>query len=149
VVVRKRLHRLFDELVALVFEALAVAELASVDTATEVVILGWGRRRPITISWDNIVDLQLLGDLLDTQMQSVRVQLLGGHGGVNSSRQAHQASSLVLARVAPSVTLLALSRTVRRVALRAAAALQLRQALGGRRRVVTAIIITAETTAST
>jgi hypothetical protein len=50
VVVRKRLHRLFDELMALVFEALAVAELASVDTATEVVILGWGRRRPALVS---------------------------------------------------------------------------------------------------
>jgi hypothetical protein len=42
VIVRKRLHRLLHELVALIFEALAVAELASVDSATEVVVL---RRR--------------------------------------------------------------------------------------------------------
>jgi hypothetical protein len=42
VVVRKRLHRLLNELVALIFETLAVTELASVDTATEVVVLRRG-----------------------------------------------------------------------------------------------------------
>jgi hypothetical protein len=46
VVVGKRLHRLLNELVALVLEALAVAELARVNTATEVVVLGRRRGRP-------------------------------------------------------------------------------------------------------
>jgi hypothetical protein len=41
-VVRKRLHGLLNELVTLVFETLAVAELASIDTATKVVVLRWG-----------------------------------------------------------------------------------------------------------
>jgi hypothetical protein len=45
VVVRKRLHCLLDELVALILEALAIAELARVDTTTEVVVLRWRRRR--------------------------------------------------------------------------------------------------------
>jgi hypothetical protein len=45
VVVRKCLHRLFNELVALILKALAIAELARVDTTTEVVILWWRRRR--------------------------------------------------------------------------------------------------------
>ena len=44
VVVRKRLHRLLDELVTLILEALAIAELARVDTTTEVVVLRWRRR---------------------------------------------------------------------------------------------------------
>lgn len=44
VVVRKRLHRLLDKLVTLILEALAIAELARVDTTTEVVVLRWRRR---------------------------------------------------------------------------------------------------------
>ena len=70
---------------------------------------------PVAVRWDDIVNLQLLGDLLDTQMQGIRVKLLGSHGRVDSSRQAHQASRLVLARITPSIALLALSRTVGRV----------------------------------
>jgi hypothetical protein len=54
VVVRKRLHRLFHELVALVFETLSVAELARVDTATEVVVLRRRRWRSGVLSEWNI-----------------------------------------------------------------------------------------------
>jgi hypothetical protein len=43
VVARDGLHGLFDQLVTLLFEALLVAVLASVDTAAKVVVL-WGRR---------------------------------------------------------------------------------------------------------
>jgi hypothetical protein len=44
-VVRNDFHRLLNQLVTLVFEALLVSELPGIDTATEVVILrrrGWG-----------------------------------------------------------------------------------------------------------
>ena len=46
-VVGDRLHGLFDKLVALVFETLAVSVLAGVDTSTVVVVLGRGRGRPV------------------------------------------------------------------------------------------------------
>jgi hypothetical protein len=55
VVVRKRLHGLLDKLVALILEAFAVAELARVDTATEVVVLRRRGRRSVTISGCNRV----------------------------------------------------------------------------------------------
>lgn len=42
-IVRDGLHRLFDELVALILEALPVSVFPGVDTATVVVVLG--RRR--------------------------------------------------------------------------------------------------------
>jgi hypothetical protein len=44
VVVRKRLHRFLDELVALILKALAIAKLSRVNTTTEVIVL-WRRRR--------------------------------------------------------------------------------------------------------
>ena len=100
VVVRNGLHGLFDQLVTLILEALAITVLASVDTSTEVVILR--RRRggpvrlsgefkkhqergvyiPITISRDDIVDPQLLADLLDAQMERAHVAQAGDEGGV-------------------------------------------------------------------
>jgi hypothetical protein len=120
---------------------------------------------PITVGGDDIVDLELLGDLLDTQMQSVSVKLLSSHRGIDGRGQAHQASSLVLARIAPTVALLALSRTIggicggavstdrekrretRLTSRRAATALQLRQALGRCSGIVAAVIaLAAETT---
>jgi len=43
-IVRNDLHSLLDEFMALIFETLAVAELAGVNTSTEVVVLrGWRR----------------------------------------------------------------------------------------------------------
>jgi hypothetical protein len=128
VVVRKRLHGLLDKLVALILEALAVAKLARVDTATEVVVLRRRRRGPVTISgcdrvlglWNvpvaicrhNIINLELLRDLLNAQMKRVSVKLLRSHGRVDSCRQAHKTSGLILASISPSVALLALSGTI-------------------------------------
>jgi hypothetical protein len=112
VIVRKRLHSLLYKLVALIFEALAIAELARVDTTTVIVILGRRRGRPIPVGRDNIVDLQLLGDLLNAHMQRVRVELLSSHVRVDGSGQAHQTSRLVVAGITPSVALLAARRTV-------------------------------------
>jgi hypothetical protein len=80
VVVRKRLHRLLNELVTLVFKALAVTELARVDTATEVIVLRRRGGRPVAICWHHIVDLQLLRNFLDAQVQSIGIKLLGRHG---------------------------------------------------------------------
>lgn len=91
------LHRLFDQLVSLIFKALLVTVFTRVYTATKVVILRGRRRRsksrqfgiywhggrsycsPIAIGWDHIIDPQLLTDLFDTQMQSISIQLLAGH----------------------------------------------------------------------
>lgn len=101
------LHRLLNELVALIFEFLSVAELARVDTTAEVVILRWRRRRsaedrlgwyricethtiegclPITVRRDDIVDPQLLTDLLNPQMRDISVQLLRRHRRSDGSR---------------------------------------------------------------
>lgn len=44
-IVRDRLHRLLDELVALILELLAVTVFAGVDTTTMVVVLGSRRGR--------------------------------------------------------------------------------------------------------
>lgn len=49
-VVRDGLHGLFDQLVTLILEALAIAVLASVNTSTEVVILRRWRGRPVRVS---------------------------------------------------------------------------------------------------
>lgn len=45
-VVRNCFHGLFDELVPFIFKSLAVAELASIHTASEIVILRRRRGRP-------------------------------------------------------------------------------------------------------
>lgn len=67
---------------------------------------------PVTIGGYDIVDAQLLGDFFDAQMQRVRFELLGRHVGHDGRRQAHQASSLVLGLVAPSVALATAARTI-------------------------------------
>jgi hypothetical protein len=125
VVVGDRLHGLFDELVAFVFEALAVTVFSGVDTATVVVVLGSRRRRSVAISRDDVVDAQLLADFFDAQMKGVGFELLACHVGENGSRETHEASSLVLGDVAPSTALLASARTIGLGArLRVATALQ-------------------------
>lgn len=108
VVVGNRLHGFLDELVALIFKALAIAQLASVDAAAEVVVLRRWRRRPITFAGDDIIDSQLLADFLDAEMQGVRFELLLGQLAGERSLQAHETSSLVLKDVAPSIALAAL-----------------------------------------
>lgn len=99
------LHRLFYELVALLFELLPVAVLARVDTAAEVVVLGrWrGRARrgqycsckqdrmqvgysPIAICGHDIVDAELLADLFHAQVGDICVQLFRRHGCSDGSR---------------------------------------------------------------
>lgn len=64
-----------------------------------------GYNIPVTIRRHNIVDAQLLANLLNPQMRHVGVQLLGSHGRRDGGRQVHQARSLVVARIAPSVAL--------------------------------------------
>jgi len=75
VIIRDDLHGLFNLLVALIFETLAVAILACINTTTEVVILRrwrWGPKRkresasqvvpllqvyiPVAICWHHIID---------------------------------------------------------------------------------------------
>jgi hypothetical protein len=58
------------------------------------------------------LNLELLRDFFNAQMQRVGVKLLGSHGTVDGRGQAHQAGGLVLASIAPSVALLALTRTI-------------------------------------
>ncbi len=85
-IVRNHFHSFLDELMALIFESLAVSIFTSVDTSTEVIVLWWRRWRsvcvnqnvqiyefrieslPVAISRDDIVDPKLLANLLDTQM---------------------------------------------------------------------------------
>lgn len=132
-VVGEGLDSLLDELVALLFELLSVAVLARVDTATVVVILGRGRGGAVTIRRHDIVDLELLRDLLDAQVQRVRLELLAGHVGQDGRGEAHEAGRLVVRRVAPPVALLAaksasIEATIRRgrsTGLWTAAALQI------------------------
>ena len=62
---------------------------------------------PITISRDDIVDPQLLADLLNAQMQSVRLKLLASEVGHDHGGQTHQTCCLVLLLVTPAVALLA------------------------------------------
>jgi hypothetical protein len=66
-----------------------------------------GRHIPITVSWDHIVDPKLLADLLNTQVQSVCLELLAGEVGHDHRGKTHETSSLVLLLVTPAVTLLA------------------------------------------
>jgi hypothetical protein len=67
---------------------------------------------PVAFGWHNVVNLELLCDFLNAQMQRVGVELFSSHVAVDGCGQAHQASSLVLARITPSVALLALARAV-------------------------------------
>ena len=39
------LHGLFDELVTLIFKTFAIAKFSCIDTATEIIVLRWRRRR--------------------------------------------------------------------------------------------------------
>lgn len=163
-VARDDLHGLLDELVALVFELFAVAILAGVHTATEVVVLrrrrwrsvlglAWSYERsnaywnsPIAVSRDHVVDPQLLADLLNPQMRNIGVQLLGSHRRSDGSWEIHQPSRFVVCRIAPPVSLPSLLGAVgielRLAALRAASALRIDRRRGCR----TAIwaVITAE-----
>jgi hypothetical protein len=148
VIVRDSLHRLLDQLVAFVFQTLSVAVLASVDTAAVVVVL---RRRgrgsaggqynkvllrwtkddiPVPISRDDIVDLELLGYFFDAEMEGVRLELFAGHIGEDGSWETHEASGLILGRVAPTVSLLATLRAIEIRPLRAAATLNVVIAVG-------------------
>jgi hypothetical protein len=120
-IVRDGLHGLLNKLVTLVFETFAITKLASVDTATEVVVLGWRRRRsvgelayyvtmrtrnvPVAIPWNDIVDADLLTDLFDSQVKSVSFELLRCHVGLDHGRETHEASCLVVGSIAPAVTL--------------------------------------------
>jgi hypothetical protein len=67
---------------------------------------------PVAICWDNIVNLKLLTDFLNTQMQSISLKLLAGHVGHDSSWKSHQASCLVLSCIAPAISLLAASGSI-------------------------------------
>lgn len=58
VVSRNNLHGLFDQLVALLLEALLVAVLASVYTATKVVVLRWRRGRSFCVSIASCMEKQ-------------------------------------------------------------------------------------------
>jgi hypothetical protein len=66
VIVGDGLHGLLNELVSFIFQTFPVSKLSSVDTATEVVVLGRRRWGPVGLRGDNIVDAQLLADLLDS-----------------------------------------------------------------------------------
>jgi hypothetical protein len=126
VVAGNDLHGLLDGLVAFLLQLLAVAEFACVRAATKVVVLRRWRRRtvshvsgrcmdkdvsinsPVTVGWHDIVDAQLLADLLDAQMGHVGVQLLGGHGRSDGSRQVHETRRLVVRRISPAIALASL-----------------------------------------
>lgn len=69
---------------------------------------------PVSISRDNIVDLEFLGDFLDAQVQGVGLQLLARHIRDDGGREAHQAGGLVLGRFTPAVALLAALGTILR-----------------------------------
>ena len=103
VVVGDNLHGLFDLLVTLIFEALAIAILAGVYTTTEIIVL-WGRRwrprsarisfyrlilcksSPIAICWNDVVNSKLLTDLLNTQMENISFKLFICHIGFDLGR---------------------------------------------------------------
>lgn len=118
---------------SLILETLSVSVLSSVDTATVVVVLRSGRRRPgsgcvssgrskgrqegrlrspVAIGRHDIVDLELLTDLLNSKVESVRFELFAGHIGNDGGWEAHEAGGLVLGGVAPSVALLAAAGTI-------------------------------------
>ena len=68
---------------------------------------------PVTIRWDDIIDPELLADLLDTQVRHVGIELLSSHGRRDGSGKIHEACSLVLRSIAPSVALATLLGAVR------------------------------------
>lgn len=131
-VVRDRLHRLLNQLVAFILQSFPVSVFASVDTATMVVVLRGRRGRsgkgissaravkgrggwdwlPVAISRHNIIYLQLLANLLNTEMQGVGLELFAGHVCDDGGWKAHEAGSLVLRGIAPSVALLAAARSI-------------------------------------
>jgi hypothetical protein len=135
VVVRDGFHRLLDEFVTFILQALSVSVLSGVDTTAVVVVLRGrgrgsvnsmisfrrrvnsghrrpGRNLPVAIGGHNIIDLQLLTDFLDSQVEGVRLELFAGHVGDDGSGQAHEAGGLVLVGVTPSVPLLATARSI-------------------------------------
>lgn len=67
---------------------------------------------PIAVGRDDIVNAELLTDFLDTKMKSIGFQLLARHVGHDGGRQTHEACSLVLGCITPSVALLSLSRAI-------------------------------------
>ena len=73
---------------------------------------GLGLYSPVAFGRHDIVDAQLLADFLDAEMEGVRLQLLAGHVGRDGRRQAHEARSLILRHITPSVTLLPPARAV-------------------------------------
>lgn len=105
IVVGNRLHGSLNELMALIFKALAIAHVARVDTAAEVVVLGSRRRGSISFVGNNVIDPQLLADLLNSQVQRVRFELFLGQIADESSGQAHETSGLVLEGIAPPIAL--------------------------------------------
>jgi hypothetical protein len=72
-----------------------------------------GGNSPITISWNNIVDPELLADLLNPQMGHVCIQLLSSHGRRDGRGQVHQTSRLVIRRIAPAIALATLLGAIR------------------------------------
>lgn len=67
---------------------------------------------PVSISGNNVVNLELLGDFLDAKMQGVGLQLFACHVGDDGGRKAHQSGGLVLSRFTPTVALLAALGTI-------------------------------------
>jgi len=67
---------------------------------------------PVAVSWDDIIDLQLLCDFFDAKMKGVCLELLAGHVGNDGGWKTHQTGSFVLGRVTPTVSLLAALRAI-------------------------------------
>lgn len=67
--------------------------------------MGQLRDLPVTITWDNVVDADLLTDLLDAQVQSVCFELFRGHVRLNHGWKTHEAGGLVVGSITPTVTL--------------------------------------------
>lgn len=67
---------------------------------------------PVAVSGDDIIDLELLADFLDAKVEGVGLELFAGHICDDCSGEAHESSGLVLGGVAPSIALLATSRTI-------------------------------------
>jgi hypothetical protein len=70
-------------------------------------VASWGENLPIAIGRHNILDPKLLADFFDTQMKSVSLELFTCHVCHDGSRKSHEASSLVVSGVAPTISLLA------------------------------------------
>lgn len=67
---------------------------------------------PVAISGHDIVNLEFLADLLDAEMERVGFELFTGHVCDDGGGKAHQAGSLVLRGIAPSITLLAAASAI-------------------------------------